>query len=133
MAAPLAELEREIARQAGMAKGAAGTKVAGTKLMTGATGGAAATVGKGASLVGNAGLSGTAANGVPALASGTIWSGKGLSLGLGLGLGAWGPVLVLAAGAAATYAYLEYRRRQMGTDEEIEEEVQDEGFYPAQG
>jgi hypothetical protein len=41
---------------------------------------------------------------------------------------------VVAAGAAAVYGYLEYRKRRDGggTDEEIEQDV-DEGFYPAQG
>jgi hypothetical protein len=46
---------------------------------------------------------------VPAAASGTIWTGKGLSLGLGLGLGAWGPVILVAL-ATGGYAY--YRKRQ---------------------
>ncbi len=117
MAALLAEIEREVARQAGMATGATGTKIA-------------ATAGTGIGVVGNTGLTGAQA----VTAGGTIWTGKGLSLGLGLGLGAWGPVLVIAAGAVATYAYLEYRRNQLGTDEEIEQkEEQDAGFYPTQG
>ncbi len=77
---------------------------------------------------------GAGTNGVQALtAGGTIWTGKGLSLGLGLGLGAWGPVLLIAGAAAASYAYLEYRRRLIGTDEEIEQVEQDEGFYSTQG
>ena len=101
MVALLAEIEREVVRQAGTVVGGAGTTVA-------------ATAGKGVGVVGNA--------------------GKGLSLGLGLGLGAWGPVLVIAAAAAAGYAYLEYRRRQLGSDEEIEQSGEtDEGFYPTQG
>ena len=110
----LAEVEKEIVRQAGLAKTAAVTAT------------------KSAGMVGKAGLTGTAGNGVQALAtSGTIWSGKGLCLGLGLGLGAWGPILVVATGAAAIYAYREYRRRnEGGTDEEIEQAVTDEGFYP---
>ena len=123
MAVLLAEVEREIARQAAMAAGATGTKLA-------------ATAGNGVAIAGNAGLSGAAAGtGTQAIsAGGTIWTGKGLSLGLGLGLGAWGPVLVIAAAAAAGYAYLQYRQRQLGTDEEIEQSVEaDEGFYPTQG
>ncbi|MEI8393200.1 MAG: hypothetical protein WCF85_00590 [Rhodospirillaceae bacterium] len=110
MAVPLLGLEQEAATQAAMAKVAGGTAGAAVVAMPAASSGAQAVA-----------------------ASGTIWSGKGLSLGLGLGLGAWGPVLVVAAGAAATYAYLEYRRRQLGSDEEIEQSEQDEGFYPAQG
>ena len=117
MAALLAEIEREVARQA-----ATGTKLA--------------AAGKGVGMVGNTGLTGaTAGTSAQAMtAGGTIWTGKGLSLGLGLGLGAWGPVLVVAAAAAAGYAYLEYRRRQLGSDEEIEQSGEaDEGFYPSQG
>lgn len=54
---------------------------------------------------------GTAAIGkVPAVAGGTIWTGKGLSLGLGLGLGAWGPVILTVA--VATGGYLYYKKRQ---------------------
>ena len=123
MAALLAEIEREIVRQAGAATGATGTTVA-------------AATGKGVGLVGNSGLTGAAAGtGAQAVAtSGTIWTGKGLSLGLGLGLGAWGPVLVIAAAAAAASAYLEYRQRHLGTDEDLEQsEEADEGFYPTQG
>lgn len=45
-------------------------------------------------------------------ATGTIWSGTGLSLGLGLGLGAVGPALLLGAlGLTATGIYL-YRRNR---------------------
>ena len=124
MVALLAEIEREVVRQAGTVVGGAGTTVA-------------ATAGKGVGVVGNAGLTGAAAAGTGTqaiTAGGTIWTGKGLSLGLGLGLGAWGPVLVIAAAAAAGYAYLEYRRRQLGSDEEIEQSGEtDEGFYPTQG
>ena len=120
MAALLAEIEREILGQVGMTAGTAGTKVA---------------AGKGLSMIGNAGLTSATGTGAQAIsASGTIWTGKGLSLGLGLGLGAWGPVLLITAGAAAAYAYLEYRRNQLGTDEEIEQsEEPDEGFYSTQG
>lgn len=47
-------------------------------------------------------------------ATGTIWSGTGLSLGLGLGLGAIGPAVLLGAlGLTATGIYLYRRNRQV--------------------
>ncbi len=84
-----------------IAQGAAGgnATTAQTLVSTNANGGMTKIVSKAAT-----------ASKVPAAASGTIWTGKGLSLGLGLGLGAWGPVILTAALATGGYAY--YRKRQ---------------------
>jgi len=121
-----------------LAQGTAGSKTVGlaTQAMTNPAA-VAATAAKGAGVAGKAGVSGsaTSAAGLKSLAagSGTIWSGKGLSLGLGLGLGIWGPILVVAGGAVAIYAYREYRRRKDAlTDEDIQADDADEGFYTAE-
>jgi hypothetical protein len=77
-------------------------------------------VGKGATAL-KLKVAGTAAKGAvctPPCASGTIWSGTGLSLGLGLGLGAWGPVLLLGtAGLVAAGIYLYRRNRELEAED----------------
>jgi hypothetical protein len=62
-------------------------------------------------------------------ASGTLWSGTGLSLGLGLGLGAWGPVLFLGtAGLVATGIYLYRRNRELEAEDLAAEGLGDVAF-----
>jgi hypothetical protein len=110
------------------AKGAAGTMIA-------AKGASAAgltpamktiamnTAGTGA-LSGGTTAGGTAAltAGKAATASGTIWSGTGLSLGLGLGLGAAGPLILGALAVAAGYGVYRYRKTLTATDVELDED-----------
>ena len=50
-------------------------------------------------------------------ASGTIWTGKGLSLGLGLGLGAWGPLLLTAGLGYLGYRYYKHKQDSFKDDE----------------
>jgi hypothetical protein len=99
-----------------------------SKAISGAGAGA---VGKGVGIVGASTGSSLTADAITT--GGTLWTGKGFSLGLGIGLGAWGPVLLVAGIGGAAYAYWRYRQSQIGTDEQVEEEVADEGFYPAKG
>lgn len=80
--------------------------------------GAAAKAGSAAKVAGSKGA-----------ASGTIWSGKGMSLGLGWGLGSMGPVLVLGAlGLGAVGIYLYRRNRKL---EEEQMAFEDEAGLPA--
>ena len=72
---------------------------------------AVAAAGKGAIAKGATGKGAVAAAAAKStVATGTIWTGTGLSLGLGLGLGAWGPALLLGAATLGGYQYFKGKK-----------------------
>ncbi len=83
---------------------AAGKSALGTTMVAGKT-------------AGNAAVMGTTAVAKGAAASGTIWSGTGLSLGLGLGLGPLGPALLVAALTAGGYYLYGLKKKRARLDE----------------
>ncbi len=112
--AKAAAAAKQAAATKAAAKAAAAKHAAVAKAATTAKG--AAVTGKTATAanqaVGNS-VAVVAKTGAGSAASGTIWTGKGLSLGLGLGLGALGPVILVAGVGAVGYAaYRYYQNRQ---------------------
>ncbi|CAK0745107.1 Magnetosome protein MamD [Azospirillaceae bacterium] len=105
------------------AKGAAGTMIAAKGASAAGLTPAMKTVALNSAGTGTAGSAAALTAGKAATASGTIWSGTGLSLGLGLGLGAVGPVVLGALIAAAGYGVYRYRKTLTATDADLDEDL----------
>ncbi len=115
---------------AGKAAAGAGTAGAGKFMTAGATvskagGGIKVAAAAGKGVVGKTAVTAAAKT----AATGTIWTGTGLSLGLGLGLGAWGPALLLGAATAGGYYYFNHKKN----DEALEESQEPDDIEAALG